>query len=317
MLPVDQRKDWIKSRRRKRKNARGTRLRRQLFRLFLLVSIVSVCFAGFAYLPWSVSDSDHEIIVKGNHFTATEQIRKVLMDALYTPVFELDPKAQEKRVEALETINNAFVRRYAFPRPHVVVEVLEEQPWASLGYDPAQPIHSVIAESGRMIPIKKFPRVTVPALKIYGSSNLKMTALDVKQWATWVSYIEKQTKDQVEFVDMRKPFDVNVQTKQLVLKLGIPDTALTQRLGRLTTILPTLRQYKDSLEYVDLALDNNIPLKISKAKLEASKAAEKEAQKGGAKQNGKEKIAKASVQEGNSEKPPEVEPQVSSTSTPL
>ncbi len=290
-----------------------------MFRLFLLVSILSVCFAGFAYLPWSVSDSDHEIVVKGNHFTSTQQIRKVLMDALYTPVFELDPKAQEKRVESLETINNAFVRRYAFPRPHVVVEVLEEQPWASLGYDPAQPIHAVISESGRMIPLAKFPRVTPPALKIYASSNLKMTALDVKQWATWVAYIEKQTNDQVDFVDMRKPFDVSVQTKQLVLKLGIPDTALTQRLGRLTTILPTLRQYKDSLEFVDLALDNNIPLKISKTKLEASKSAAKEGVKAVAKQSGKEKIAKGPVEEKKPQdsENPKVEPQVSSTGTPL
>jgi cell division septal protein FtsQ len=273
MLPVEERKTWIKSRRNQRKTARGARLRRQVFRLFLVITVLSIGYLGFAYLPWSVNDSNSEIIVKGNHFTSKEQIRAALVDTLYTPVYAVDPKKQERKVEALETINNAFVRRYAFPRPHVVVEVLEEQPWASLGSDPEQPTHSVISETGRIIPLKKFPHVMSPALKIYAGANLKMTAVDVKQWATWVTFIEKQTEQQVVSVDMRKPFDVTAHTPQLSLKIGIPDAALTHRLGRLTSILPTLAQYKDTLEYVDLSLDNNIPLKISK-KLDGKAAAE-------------------------------------------
>lgn len=276
MLPVEQRKDWIKSRRNKRKTARGARLRRQIFRFFLVVTVLSLGYTGFAFLPWAVSDGSSEIIVKGNHFTSKQQIREALVGALYAPVYAVDPKKQEAKVEALETINNAFVRRYAFPRPHVVVEVLEEQPWASLGNDPEQPTHSVISETGRIIPLKKFPNVMSPALKIYAGNNLKMTPADVKQWATWVTFIETQTKQPVDAVDMRKPFDVIAYTPTLTLKIGIPDAALTQRLGRLTSILPTLAQYQDTLEYVDLSLDNNIPLKVSK-KLEGKAAAEAKA----------------------------------------
>jgi len=276
MLPADQRRDWIKSRRKKRKTARGARLRRQVFRFFLVLSVLSVGYLGFAYLPWSVNDSNAEIIVKGNNFTASKQIRDALVDSLYTPIYRFDPKAQEKKVEALETINNAFVRRYAFPRPHIVVEVLEEQPWASLGSDPEQPTHSVISETGRVIPLKKFPNVTSPALKLYAGANLKMSPNDVKQWATWVNFIEKQTGQPVVYVDMRKPFDVIAHTPELALRVGIPDAALTHRLGRLTSILPTLVQYKGTLEYVDLSLDNNIPLKISKALPGAKAQAAKE-----------------------------------------
>jgi len=227
MLPVDQRKDWIKSRRKKRKTARGARLRRQGFRLFLVMSILTLGVFGFTYLPWSLGNSESEIVVKGNTFTSTGQIRKAVADAMNTPVYKMNPKALEKKIESLETINNAFVRRYAFPRPHVVVEVLEEQPWASLGHNPELPTHAVIAETGRIIPLNKFPNVMSPKLKIYVSSNFKMTPADVKQWATWVTFIETQTKQPVLYVDMRKPFDVNVRTELLALKIGIPDAALT------------------------------------------------------------------------------------------
>ncbi len=305
MLPVDQRKDWIKSRRKKRKTARGARLRRQMFRLFLVMSVLTLGVFGFTYLPWSLNNSDSEIIVRGNNFTSTEQIRKAVADALYTPVYKSNPKELEKKVEALETINNAFVRRYAFPRPHVVVEVLEEQPWASVGHSPDLPTHAVIAETGRIIPLKKFPHVTSPKLKLYVASNFKMTPVDVKQWATWVTFIERQTNQPVLYVDMRKPFDVSVRTEQLALKIGIPDAALTTRLSRLTSILPTLAQYKDSLEYVDLALDNNIPLKICKNP-EARAAAEKAAAEAKAKLNGA-----AAVPGGDTG------PAISNTSTPL
>lgn len=305
MLPVDQRKEWIKSRRKKRKTARGARLRRQVFRLFLVMSVLTLGVFGFTYLPWSLNNADNEIIVRGNTFTSTEQIRKAVSDALYTPVYKTNPKALEKKIEALETINNAFVRRYAFPRPHVVVEVLEEQPWASVGHNPDLPTHAVIAETGRIIPLSKFPHVTSPALKLYVASNFKMTPVDVKQWATWVTFIETQTKQPVLYVDMRKPFDVSVRTEQLALKIGIPDAALTQRLSRLTSILPTLQQYKDSLEYVDLALDNNIPLKICKNP-EGRAAAEKAAAEAKAKLTG---AAATPAEESG--------PAISNTSTPL
>lgn len=264
MLPVEERRTWIKSRRQKRKQARMARTRRQVLRMGLLCTILAIGCLGFTYLPWSLNDIEEQIKVRGNDFTSTPQIRTALGAAMYKPVYGLDPQDLEKKVEKLETVKNAFVRRYAFPRPHVVVEVLEEQPWASLGFDPNLPPHAVIAESGRIIPVSKFPRVIQPALKIYATTSLRMTGNDVKQWATWVTYIEKQTGKPVDYVDMRQPFDVRVQSGTLAVKLGIPDATLTTRLGRLTSILPTLKQYEDSLEYVDLALDNNIPIKVAK-----------------------------------------------------
>jgi len=59
---------------------------------------------------------------------------------------------------------------------------------------------------------------------------------------------------------------VVVQDADLRLKLGMPDTTLTRRLGRIASILPTYETMKDKvvIDYVDLALDNSIPLKIGK-----------------------------------------------------
>ena len=63
---------------------------------------------------------------------------------------------------------------------------------------------------------------------------------------------------------MRQPFDVKVANGDLTLKIGLPDATLTRRLGRLVSILPTVEPIKDKVEFIDLGLDNSIPLKISK-----------------------------------------------------
>jgi cell division septal protein FtsQ len=262
MLDVEDRRAWIKSRRSMRKQTRRVRLRRQIVRVFLLFFIIGLGFMGFTYLPWSVDDFENGIVVKGNIFTSSEQVRNAMHDCLFAPVYKVNPKFLEKKVESLETIKNAFVRRYALPQPHIVIEVLEEFPWASLSKGPGEPVTAVIAESGRIIPLSKFPKVSKPRLTFYSKDALKMNPDTVKQWGTWIGYIEDQTGSAVKNVDLRQPFDVKVKNQDLELRLGIADTTLTHRLGRLTSIMSTIRTYKDRLEYVDLALENNVPLKL-------------------------------------------------------
>ncbi|MBK9770435.1 MAG: cell division protein FtsQ [Candidatus Obscuribacter sp.] len=103
-----------------------------------------------------------------------------------------------------------------------------------------------------------------PHMVIYANPNFKLTSREVTQWASWANYITEQTGRPVDSIDMRQPFDVRIQNGDLALKLGMPDTTLTRRLGRLVSILPTVETYVDRLEYIDLGLDNSIPLKVSK-----------------------------------------------------
>jgi cell division septal protein FtsQ len=176
----------------------------------------------------------------------------------------MDPKKLESRISTLRAIKYAFVRRYVFPHPKLVIEVLEEYPWATLYNDPEGEPTAIIAQSGRLIPIKDFPDIQRPELKVYGPANLKLNNTEVSQWASWVAYIGILTKMPVESVDIRQPNDVRVVDGDLLLKLGTPDTTLVRRLGRLASVMTAIEPLRGKLEYVDLALDNNIPLKVAK-----------------------------------------------------
>lgn len=260
---VQQRQDWIRGRRQKRKLARAARLRRQILRYLVLCLMLAAAGCGFVYFPWTLTDLDRDVIVRGNQVVSVEQVRAMLSSCVGRPLYRLDPARLASRVESLSDVQHAFVRRYVLPRPHIVVDVLEEFPWASIGTDPSCPTDAVIAETGRRIPVDEFPSVIKPQFKIYARPGLEMTAWQVKQWAEWTAYISAQTGQNVDFVDMRNPQDVRIQNGDLYLKIGTPDTTLTRRLGRLASLMPAIGEFRERLEYIDLSLDNNIPLKVA------------------------------------------------------
>jgi len=263
-LPVEQRREWIRSRREQRKLTRRARLHRQALRYLVLAMLLAGGVAAFSYLPWNIRDANSQIEVHNNRVATSSQIRNALKTAVNQPLYQLDPEKLEDHVTDLGIIKQAFVRRYALPKRRLVVEVMEEFPWASFGTDPDKPTESVICESGRIVSASEFPKVVQPELKVYGPANLDLNAKDVSQWANWLNLISKQTNYPVQSVDMRNLQNVVVQDGDLNLRLGSPDTTLTRRLSRLSSLQPAIEPLKERVEYVDLGLDNNIPVKIAK-----------------------------------------------------
>ena len=280
MMQADRRRDWIKSRRKQRNLARTARLRRQFMRYFTLLALLYLGGNAMVRLPWAIDNTESQLTVRGNYVTSRQQIAAKVEDAVGQPVFKVDPRALETSIAKLPSVKHAFVRRYAFPEPHILVEVLEEFPWATYVPEPGKPPEAVISQSGRVIPIKDFPGIMRPPLRVYGPAALKMSAADVTQWASWSNYISLQTKMPVESIDLTHPHDVQVENVALRLKLGTADTSLTRRLGRLSSVVAAVDPLQTKLEYIDLGLDNNIPMKLAKVdpRKEAAKKAAEEAE---------------------------------------
>jgi len=263
-LPIEQRREWIRSRREQRKLTRRARLHRQTFRYIVLALLLTLGVTSFYYLPWKLDDINKQIVVHNNKVVSDEQVRSVLKDVVNLPIYELDPTRLESKVAELGMVKQAFVRRYALPQRKLVVEILEEFPWASFGPNPDEPTPWVICESGKVVSVEQFPNVFRPALKIYGPPNLHMQASDINQWATWLNLIVKQTGEPVQYLDLRDRQNITVQAGELLLKLGTPDSTLTRRISRLASLKQAIEPIKERLEYIDLGLDSNIPVKIAK-----------------------------------------------------
>ncbi|MBC7999709.1 MAG: FtsQ-type POTRA domain-containing protein [Leptolyngbya sp.] len=264
IMHVERRREWIKSRRDQRHLARTARLRRQFLRYMMLLVLLVIGSNAMVRLPWSISSTDTDLTVRGNLVTSRDQIAKKVASSVGKPLFAVDPRLLEASVAELPAVKHAFVRRYAFPHPHILVEVLEEFPWATYVPEKGKAPEAVISQSGRVIPLKDFPGIMRPPLQIYGPTALKMKGSDVTQWASWSNYISQQTKMPVESIDFTNPHEIIVENVEVHLKLGTADSSLTRRLGRLTSVISAIDPMKTKLEYIDLGLDNNIPLKLSK-----------------------------------------------------
>lgn len=261
---LEERADRIRGRRTKRKQARTARLRRQVLRYVLLFTLLYLGIAAFLKVQWSLPDPNSDVKVSGNLVVSDAQVKQVLMPLLRKPVYTLNPKELEARIKSLPDVNNAFVRRYLFPRPHIAVHIMEEFPWASVAAGPESPVCGVVSETGKYIPVSQFPRVPQPALKIFAQPCVKLSESEVRSWANCVNFVGAQTGTMVDVVDLRKPDDIRMQAGDLQLRLGAADSTLLKRLNRLPSILPVLSTLKEHVDYINLGLDSNIPLKVSK-----------------------------------------------------
>jgi len=267
-LPVEERRQWIRSRREQRKLTKLARLRRQLMRYIALALLLFGGGSAFYRMHWYLpngNNSNQSICIKGNFVASDQQILQALRQSIDLPLFVLNPVELENKIEHLDIIKQVFVRRYALPYPRLQVEVLEEFPWATLYLNDAPAPQFVIAQSGRLISICDFPHVYQPALRIYGRSkdSTQLNANDVNRWANWIAYIKKQTQCPVFSIDMREPHNVKVETGKFTIALGNPDSSLTPRLYRLASVLDILANEHKQPSCVNLSLNSNIPIKLA------------------------------------------------------
>lgn len=263
---LDARQERIKGRRQKRKQGRQARLRRQIFRYILLAGLLYAGYAGFAYVNWKFAGNGPDIVVRGNQVVSGEQVRQALASFSGYPIYRLDPQKMEAKVRSLPAVHQCFVRRYLFPVPNVQVEIMEEFPWATYAPSPEAAAEAVIAETGKFVPLLQFPSMAQPSLKVYADQNFRLKASDVEQWANWVQYVAAQTGAPVDYVDLRKKGDLRIHSGDYLIRIGQADATLSRRLTRLPSVLPVVATLKsdEQLDYIDLSLESNVPLKVSK-----------------------------------------------------
>ncbi len=272
--PEEKRQDWIRGRREKRKLARMARTRRQILRYTLLLVMVALGICGFSQLRWSINNLENDVWIQGNKVVSDEQVRDALKGTLHRAVYRLDPAKLSADVCKLPAVRHAFVRRYILPRPHIRVEVLEEFPWATYSSSPEAAPEGVIAETGRFIPLDRFPSVVQPPFRVCGDKALKLAASEIWEWDSWARLIEAQTGQPVMLVDLRVMSAVQAFSGGYELHLGSLDSTLNRRLGRLSSVMPVVANLREDLKFIDLSLDSNIPLKVDKSSASSARHAD-------------------------------------------
>ena len=184
------------------------------------------------------------------------------------PIFLMSVKPIKKELFKIPVIKNIYVRRYGFPA-RIQIILRERIPVAVIKTDlNAKPV-AFFTSDGILIANKNY----------MGLSNSKslLTILTTsskldKNWTVKrVNYIEKIVKaietysgEKVSYIDMRNPNDVYVKIENTSIRLGALDSTVFERIKRIYTILPQIKDMDSRIKYIDLSWDKVNYLKLKK-----------------------------------------------------
>lgn len=224
------------------------------------------------YLPQDVfknSDSNKIEIVNNNIVPDTvvfNSLKNISVPKL--PIFLMSVKPIKKELFKIPVIKNIYVRRYGFPA-RIQIILRERVPVAVIKTDlNAKPV-AFFTSDGILIANKNY----------MGLSNSKslLTILTTsskldKNWTVKkVNYIEKIVKaietysgEKVSYIDMRNLNDVYVRIQKTSIRLGALDSTVFERIKRIYTILPQIKDMDSRIKYIDLSWDKVNYLKLKK-----------------------------------------------------
>lgn len=264
---------------RKKRKLRKGRKRQSIFRKFFRFIMTIVLLCGFVYISkmpqWylpkdsfkKVAGTSVEII--NNSIVKPQMIFALLKNTEVpnVPIYMAKTEHIRKEIKKLPPVKEVYIRRYAFPaRLQIILK--ERVPVITISPDlKVQPV-AAFSEDGVIMKKEFFPldknikTILVLSYGNKGDDYTKWNAAKIHQIEEMVNYIETYSKEKVEYVDMRNPFDIYVKIKTVNIRLGRLDESLYKRIERLPSILPQVKLVDSKVKYLDLRWEKVFYLKL-------------------------------------------------------
>lgn len=264
---------------RKKRKLRKGRKRQSIFRKFFRFIMTIVLLCGFVYISkmpqWylpkdsfkKVAGTSVEII--NNSIVKPQMIFALLKNTEVpnVPIYMAKTEHIRKEIKKLPPVKEVYIRRYAFPaRLQIILK--ERVPVITISPDlKVQPV-AAFSDDGvimkkEFLPLdKNIKTILVLSYGNKGDDYTKWNAAKIHQIEEMVNYIETYSKEKVEYVDMRNPFDIYVKIKTVNIRLGRLDENLYKRIERLPSILPQVKLVDSKVKYLDLRWEKVFYLKL-------------------------------------------------------
>ena len=237
---------------------------RMLIRVTLIFGLLYFSYRALNAHWWILNPDDvlsmkkNAVKVEGNLITPEYKITDIIKtsDIEKTEIYKISTKQMEDNISSLQSVKKAYVRRFWFPA-RIVVYVDEVTPVFLITPNPdAAPISAITKDGGFMgrefMPIpSKFKTVKIIS---YGNVDdyEKWDKKRVDEILKLIRTIEAYSKEPVEYIDLRNKNDVYVKLKDELLRVGVFDETLNDRIKWIPTILPEAKNLKQKVKYIDL-----------------------------------------------------------------
>ncbi len=255
---------------------RKKRLKRlKTFLRFVLFCFLIGCIYGLFMLPgWYLREDafskpngqtveivNYKIIPLNILYNSLREIKVKHVPVFMMPVWDI-----EKELKKIPAIKEVYVRRYGFPA-RIQIIVREKIPMAVIKTELNKMPVAFVTSDNTMVTNKNFMHLAE------SDSTLRIIVKNPEFRKDWtvekVQYIDKIAKEvetysgeKVRYVDMRNPNDVYIKIDSTSIRLGVLDSSVFERIKRIYTILPKLKNVDEKIKFVDLSWDNVNYLKI-------------------------------------------------------
>ncbi|MDD3150032.1 MAG: FtsQ-type POTRA domain-containing protein [Candidatus Gastranaerophilales bacterium] len=236
-----------------------------VFTFFMIIFIIK---SNFWYLPQDVFKNfpNKYIEIEGNSIITSNQLLMKLgrLENPNKPMFLLNTSFLEKTLYEMSPVKKIYVRRFWLPaKLKIVIE--EKRPILSISPSPSANPIAVFTDDISIIDRNYLP---LPANK---KTFTVLTYEDFYQWTSqhvkYLVYLSKLLEtysgEEFGYLDIRNPDDVFVQLQSVKLRLGELNTTVFNRVKRVSSVLPQIKDLKEDIDYIDLRWDNSTFIKLN------------------------------------------------------
>ncbi|MGA7952984.1 MAG: FtsQ-type POTRA domain-containing protein [Gloeobacterales cyanobacterium] len=231
--------------------ARRQAIRRERQRLhflkfwrFAVVLGLAIALVGLVRSPWGQIREVEQITVERTEALAPSQVYDQLALTFPMPIYLVEPRQLEERLQTLPLIERARLTRQLFPLG-LHIEIQERIPVATA---PHFGTVGVIDAEGVWISCATYPKVNRPQLKVEG-----YTVQRQKDWQALYPLLQKAPVP-IQKIDFNDPRNLVLTTRLGTIWLGsLESQRINQQFQTLKQLVPLTQKYPpEQIQYFDL-----------------------------------------------------------------
>lgn len=248
---------------------------RVLVRLLTILLLIAIGYKLIRLPQWYLNDSvfnspnNQYLEILNNRIVPSYKILSALRrtDIPRTPIYRLNTDEIRDNILQLDPVENVFIRRFWFPaRLQIIIE--ECTPILSIAPTINVPTIAFFTSKGKLIgrdylPLNKsYKTILVLTYGSKGDDYRNWNYEKIKLLENVAKAVNVNSKEPVEYIDVRNPKDVYVKIHTVNIRLGDLDDNVFERIGRISSILPQVKMLDKKIKYIDLRWKNTNYIKL-------------------------------------------------------
>lgn len=252
-----------------RKSQRRLNRLRFLYKISLLLVMIAFCLIILKMPQWRLNSkafdnlNNPSLEIVNNKIVPSHKILSALRrnQVPKRPIFLVKTDDIKESIKQLEPIQNVYIRRFWHPA-RLQINIVERNPVVTISPDINVPPIAFFSSDGKLIGRDYMPLsddYNTVLVITYGSGDdyRNWNAKKVNTFKKIATLVERESGEDVEYIDYRNPKDIYVKIPTVNIRLGSVNSSSLDRIQRLPSLLPQVKMLNKKVKYIDLRWDTS------------------------------------------------------------